>query len=181
MATYKGVKGFTIQNISADPPNPKEGQVWYNSTSNVLKGYLTVTGAWASGTALNTPRNNSAGAGVSQDSALCFGGTTGPTLQNQTEEKDGSSWTEVNNLNTTRYSLGGQGTVTAAIAFTGYADAYPMTNACETWDGTSWTTENPVLVARKELEGAGTSTASLCIGGERPPGPSPTAYNGVES
>jgi hypothetical protein len=37
MATYKGIQGFTIQNLSADPSNPIEGQVWYNSTSNVWK------------------------------------------------------------------------------------------------------------------------------------------------
>jgi hypothetical protein len=37
MTTYKGIQGFTIQNLSADPSNPIEGQVWYNSTSNVWK------------------------------------------------------------------------------------------------------------------------------------------------
>jgi hypothetical protein len=37
MATYKGIQGFTIQNLSADPSNFEEGQVWYNSTSNVWK------------------------------------------------------------------------------------------------------------------------------------------------
>jgi hypothetical protein len=37
MATYKGIKGFSIQNLSADPSNPIEGEMWYNSTSNVWK------------------------------------------------------------------------------------------------------------------------------------------------
>ena len=27
MATYKGIQGFSIQNLSADPSNPIEGQV----------------------------------------------------------------------------------------------------------------------------------------------------------
>ena len=50
MATYKGIQGFTIQNLSADPSNPIEGQVWYNSTSNVWKvEELTTAGAWATG------------------------------------------------------------------------------------------------------------------------------------
>jgi hypothetical protein len=49
MATYKGIQGFTIQNLSADPSNPIEGQVWYNSTSNVWKvEEATTAGAWAS-------------------------------------------------------------------------------------------------------------------------------------
>jgi hypothetical protein len=37
MATYKGIKGFSIQNLSADPSNPIEGEMWYNSTSSVWK------------------------------------------------------------------------------------------------------------------------------------------------
>jgi hypothetical protein len=57
MATYKGIQGFTIQNLSADPSNPIEGQVWYNSTSNVWKvEELTTAGAWATGNNLNTAR-----------------------------------------------------------------------------------------------------------------------------
>jgi hypothetical protein len=50
MATYKGIQGFTIQNLSADPSNPIEGQVWYNSTSNVWKvEEATTAGSWATG------------------------------------------------------------------------------------------------------------------------------------
>jgi hypothetical protein len=48
MTTYKGIQGFTIQNLSADPSNPIEGEMWYNSTSNVWKvEELTTTGSWA--------------------------------------------------------------------------------------------------------------------------------------
>ena len=39
MATYITIKGATIQIIAGDPANPVEGQVWYNTTSNTLKGY----------------------------------------------------------------------------------------------------------------------------------------------
>jgi hypothetical protein len=38
MATYKEIKGTQIEVLESDPSNPVEGQVWYNSTSNVLKG-----------------------------------------------------------------------------------------------------------------------------------------------
>ena len=71
MAEYKTIKGFKTQSYATDP--------------------VAATAAWSSGTALNTPRNGSAGAGVSNSSSLCFGGTTGPTLQNQTELYDGST------------------------------------------------------------------------------------------
>jgi hypothetical protein len=74
MATYKGIQGFTIQNLSADPSNPIEGQVWYNSTSNVWKvEEATAAGAWASGNSMNTARTNLGGAGI-QTAALGFGG-----------------------------------------------------------------------------------------------------------
>jgi hypothetical protein len=57
MATYKGIQGFTIQNLSADPSNPIEGQVWYNSTSNVWKvEELTTVGSWATGGVMATDK-----------------------------------------------------------------------------------------------------------------------------
>jgi hypothetical protein len=50
MTLYKGIQGFSVQNLSADPTDPNEGQLWYNSTSNVWKvTSATTAGAWASG------------------------------------------------------------------------------------------------------------------------------------
>tara|TARA_Y100001951_G_scaffold35892_1_gene28349 strand:- start:88 stop:240 length:153 start_codon:yes stop_codon:yes gene_type:complete len=39
MADYIDIKGGLIQILSSDPSNPIEGEIWYNSTSNDLKGY----------------------------------------------------------------------------------------------------------------------------------------------
>ena len=39
MATYITIKGMAVETVSADPSNPTEGQVWYNTTTNTLKGY----------------------------------------------------------------------------------------------------------------------------------------------
>ena len=64
MTTYKGIQGFTIQNLSADPSNPIEGQVWYNSTSNVWKvEELTTAGAWATGGSMSVARTTAGSAG----------------------------------------------------------------------------------------------------------------------
>jgi len=169
MATYKGVKGFTIQTIAGDPPAPAQGQVWYNTTSNVLKGYATVAGAWASGTALNTPRNGSGGAGVSQDSSLCFGGTDGAAPFNDLVEiYDGSTWTEVNDLNSARYSLAGLGTVTAAMAIGGYTTG-TLPLAVETYDGTSWSVDTNLPLGRINIVQGGTTSAAVIGGGQAPP------------
>jgi hypothetical protein len=88
MATYKGIQGFTIQNLSADPSNPIEGQVWYNSTSNVWKvEEATTAGAWATGNNLNTARFGLAGAGT-QTAALAFGGLLPPGTSLQKQQKN---------------------------------------------------------------------------------------------
>ena len=74
MATYKQIHGTKIEAVASDPSNPVEGQVWYNTTSNVLKGQAATTvGAWASGGNMNTGRDQVAGAGT-QTATLAFGG-----------------------------------------------------------------------------------------------------------
>src|SRR6056300_727827 len=106
MAAYKEIKGVNIQKLSADPPAPIEGQVWYNTTSGALKGFKVSAGAWATGGALNTARQFIGGAGI-QTAALAFGGQ--PPVTGATESYNGTNWTEVNDLNTARNSLGGAG------------------------------------------------------------------------
>ena len=57
MAEYKGIHGIKIQNVSSDPPASFVGQVWYNSSAQVLKTNLgTPVGAWATSGNLNTGR-----------------------------------------------------------------------------------------------------------------------------
>jgi len=172
MATYKGVKGFTIQTIAGDPPSPIAGQVWYNTTSNVLKGYAAVAGAWASGTPTLDGRASATGAGTSKSSALFIAGHTGSPIAfvALTEKYNGTSWTEVADANLPRYSLGGVGTTTAALIMGGYADAYPMEDEAETYNGVAWSEVSTLVNARNLFGGAaGTTTACIIMGGELPP------------
>jgi len=37
MATYKSINGYRVQSVATDPANPKQGQVWYNTTTGLLK------------------------------------------------------------------------------------------------------------------------------------------------
>jgi hypothetical protein len=93
MSEYKGIKGFSIQSLSADPADPNIGQVWYNSTSGSWKvTSVTTAGSWATGNNLNTARASLAGAGT-QTAALAFGGLV--QITGATEEYDGASWTTV--------------------------------------------------------------------------------------
>jgi hypothetical protein len=40
MTTFKEIRGTDILALSSDPSNPEVGQIWYNSSSGTLKGYL---------------------------------------------------------------------------------------------------------------------------------------------
>jgi hypothetical protein len=93
MADYKGIKGFKVQYLSADPSNPIIGQTWYNDTSKDLKFTgVTAAGAWATGNNMNAGRREFAGAGI-QTAGLAFGGNVNPGLSGATEEYDGTNWT----------------------------------------------------------------------------------------
>ena len=164
MTTYKEIRGTNIEVVSSDPSNPVLGQVWYNSTDNVVKGFYSNPGSWATGGDLNQGRNSLGGAGT-QTAALAFGGFVPPSSA-KTEAYNGTNWTEVNDLNTARQLFGAAGaTNTAALAFGGSPSTKTVT---ETWNGTNWTEVNDLNTAIKSLAGAGTNTAALAFGGENP-------------
>tara|TARA_R110001592_G_C13085504_1_gene742987 strand:+ start:25 stop:1002 length:978 start_codon:yes stop_codon:yes gene_type:complete len=174
MATYKGIKGFTLQNVSSDP-TVNEGQLWYNSASSIFKlAATTATGSWASGGALNAAKGNIVGAGT-QTAGLGFAGYGGsPTSSNTTEEYNGSAWSTANNMNTGSYGGTGAGIQTAALAFMGVGRG----TQTEEYDGTNWSIGGAIGTARNGPGGAGLQTAGLAVGG----GPSPFTrveeYNG---
>jgi hypothetical protein len=60
MAEYINIKGQNIEVVASDPANPTLGQIWYNSTSNTLKGlgFGVTTASWATGNNLNTARRH---------------------------------------------------------------------------------------------------------------------------
>ena len=79
MATYKEIKGTNIEAVSSDPSTPITGQVWYNTTSNVLKGLRPLLqGAWTTVNSLNTGRVKGASAGQTQASNIYAGGEPSP-------------------------------------------------------------------------------------------------------
>ena len=121
MTAYVGIQGQNILIVSSDPSNPTEGQIWYNSTSNLLKGYANVvTNAWASGGNLNTARQELIGFGT-QTAAVAAGGyDTGNTAV--TELYNGTAWTNnPTGLNTTRSGFASaiSSPQTAGLAFGG--------------------------------------------------------------
>ena len=156
MAEYKNIKGFEIQSLDSDPSNPIVGQVWYNSTTQILKGTIAggaASGTWSSGGNLNQARSQNAGCGI-QTAGLCVGGESGPTYSTLSEEYNGTSWTEGNDLNTGRAFLTALGLQTAALAVGGY-DGSSAYGLVESYNGTSYTEVNNINTARNSSGSSG--------------------------
>ena len=49
MADYININGNNIPIRASDPSNPIQGEIWYNSTTNLLKGQGFQAAAWATG------------------------------------------------------------------------------------------------------------------------------------
>ncbi|MDB4614317.1 hypothetical protein OAH18_01375 [bacterium] len=140
------------------------------SASPVLDTETWNGSSWTEVNNLNTSRRSFGGAGLTNTSALAYGGRmgpdSGPSYRAQTELWNGSTWTEVNDLNQARAYTTGGGTSTDAILVGGY---YPPGNNgnFEQWNGTSWTEASDINTARQTMS-SGITTQAMCMGGDGP-------------
>ena len=162
MATYKNIKGFGIQYLDSDPATSNVGQVWYNSTTKILKGTTAggaTAGTWASGGSLNAGRNG-AGAFGTQTSAVVFGGQA-PSTTATAELYNGSSWSTIPSMNNVAYRTSGIGTSGA-----GKQIGFFTSTEVEDWNGSGWTVGTAINTARATYNSAiGSVTAGLISGG----------------
>jgi len=176
MATYKEIFGTNIQVVSSDPSNPVDGQIWYNTTTQTLKGAIAgVAGAWSTDADVNTARFFLSNANNGPSSAaLGYSGDTDGSeftgLTTITESYNGTTWTEVNDLNQGRTYAAGSGTQTAALFIAGSTQpanspAPTPSTVNESWNGTSWTEVGDINTSRIVLPGTGTQTSSIIAGG----------------
>ena len=165
----------------------QEGDVWYNTASNVLKGYKAVvgTGTWSSGGSLNYGRSQLGGTG-SQTAALAFFGSkpgvypSGATKY--VEEYNGTGWTNLSDANSERYSGGSIGQTTTDAGYAGGYGAPPpplQSTLTEIWNGSSWTESGDLQSGRQGFfGGAGTTTAGL-VAGSGPADGATEVFNGT--
>ena len=193
MATYKEIKGVTVQTKDTDPNLAGVAGATFASGGNLptalssLRGLgpqtaaVAVGGTTAPGPAnsatfhydgsswstppatLNTARGFANISKLGTQTAGIYFGGSPYAANN--ESYNGSAWTEVNDLNTARQELGGSGTQAAALATGGRisSPAYVANN--ESWNGSSWTEVNDLNTARGSLDSTGTSTDSIAAGG----------------
>jgi hypothetical protein len=165
MAEYINIRGQSIEVVASDPANPTQGQIWYNSTSNTLKGLgVSSAGTWATSGTMNNGRTNGGSTGT-QTAGLFFTGNNPSTgNSNATESYDGSTWTTVPaTVGEARYLIAYAGTQTAALAAGGYTTT--DVSSVEEYDGATWTTATGLPSVRRYPGGAGTQTAAIAIGG----------------
>ena len=144
MAGYNEIRGLRVKYLSADPANPEDGQVWYNSTTGNLRvDGMVLAAAWASGGNLNTARN-SLGSFGTQTASVGVAGNVTPANTNVTEEYNGSSWTSVTNYPGSLRWPEGTGTLTAGIVAGGGPSRVTTVNK---YDGTNWTSANSIPTA----------------------------------
>jgi hypothetical protein len=170
MTTFKEIRGTTVESVSSDPTNPEVGQIWYNNTIGVLKGYKYVSGTWASG---GNMTDAFFGRGISgtQTASLVFGGRNpGPVfVSGNMESYNGSSWSPAPSLNTARRYLNGFGTQTASIACAGAPGGNVPGAITESYNGSSWTSVNSLGTGDNNGGfSLGTQTAGLFAGVSSP-------------
>ena len=180
MATYRELHGVRVNVVSSNPSNPKEGEVWYNSTLGQLKGYILAPATWATGGALNVGRTLAGGDGT-QTAAFMVAGLKNPyaTYANNTENYNGTAWANSGVYPQTVYSVGSAGTQAAGLAFGGNLPGSPETNTTCEYDGSSWTAQGSPSnfpVSGGGMTGFGTQTAAIS---NVPSANTTLAYNGT--
>jgi len=174
MTTYKEIKGTQIQVISSDPTNLLDGQVWYNSTDQAVKGAVFSADTVTSGG--NYPQSlYQAGSAGIKTAAIGFGGRPNPSRTSGSYSYNGSNWTATPSLNTARSVFQSSfGTSTSAIGVNGQGP--PSTSPVfvdnvEEWNGSSWSEKNSTNETRRIMGGIGaTGTSGLVAGGYTAPG-----------
>ena len=186
MATYRDIKGDSIETVATDPSNPILGDIWYNTTSGTIKGLGFSTSSWSSGGA--APRGHASGmmAGSHTD-AMMWGGDTGggyPGWTTTSHSYNGSSWSAEGSIPNAVAASGQAGANhTTAIMWGGYKPApnAATINKTNEYNGSAWTAGGDLNDNREYAyaTGAGPQTACIAIGS----GPGNSAehenYNGT--
>ena len=169
MATYKDLHGTRVNVVSSNPSNPKDGEVWYNSTLGQLKGYVLGPATVASAGNMNTGRPQAGSTGT-LTAGLIFGGEVpAPSyLTGATEEFDGSTFSNGGTCPAQKSDMHSTGTQTAAL----WGGGSPLSSASYEYDGSSWTGTGAMPFSNRNTKGGGVGvqTAALQVGGFVNPG-----------
>ena len=169
MSSYNVINGLKVRFLTADPPSPENGEVWYNSSSIRAQG-IAGTGVWSSGGSAPAGLSGSSMAGNNTD-AMQWGGDNGggtPTWPRTSHHYNGTSWTGDGTIPTSVNNTGQAGVGhTTAIMWGGYNPPGGAASVTNKFNGSSWTASGNLNNARQYAysTGAGPQTAAVAIGG----------------
>ena len=166
MSTYENLHGRRVNVVSSNPSNPKEGEVWYNSTLGLLKGYVLGPATVASANNMNTARTQTGSTGALA-AGLVYGGES-PSLTGATEEFDGTSFSNGGTCPASKSDMHASGTQTAAL----WGGGSPTSSESYEYNGSAWTSGGSMPFANRDVYGGGVGilTAALQVGGFISPG-----------
>ena len=164
MASYIDIHGNNIPIRSSDPSNPIFGEMWYNTSTSTLKGYVYAPSAFSTANVLPTATMGGLGGGTITAGLVATGDYPGGR-SNVTMEYDGTNWTVGGTYPVSYTQVGGGGTQASMIAAGG---GPPWTNnLTNSYNGTAWSGETGYPTNIRGSDGGGTGeTASFVGGGE---------------
>jgi len=169
MSQYNVLNGLKVRYLSADPPSPENGEVWYNSSAVRVEG-VAGTGAWASGGSAPAGLSGGSMAGNNTDAMMWGGDTGGPpgAWPRTSYHYNGSSWTSDGTI-PIAVNVTGQAGVGHTTAIMWGGNTPPGGQAAKTFEynGSSWTAGGDLNQPRRYayLTGAGPQTACIAMGG----------------
>ena len=163
MATYKSIKGITLQDLSSDPSTLVQGEVWYNSTSETLKAVRNI-GVYAAGGTMLDAREYFGSGGPTNAMWLAGGGSP---VDNSFDYYNGTAWSANSAIpGVPLYCQSGVGIQDALFSGHGLR-ATPPTGASSTvqhYNGSSWSAD-ACGNDRRYGAGFGTTAAAMVAGG----------------
>ena len=162
MTTFKEIKGTLIKSLSSDPSPAATGEMWYNSTSQTLKG-VVLSGAWSSAPAPGVNATSFSSGGTQTAAILSGAAGANPPNAAKAEEYDGSSWTAISDMPAAYGYNVSCGTVSDWSSMGG---GYPsgVTTVFD-WNGSGWTTGASLPAATIEGGVCGPGQQALYCGG----------------
>ena len=195
MTTYKDIYGTNIEVLSSDPAKPSIGQIWYNSTTNLVKANVKnpivfdpvsnmpnpfIYMGSAGSTSFNSPTGGYNGVGIVTGQSPASSPQQSMTYQAFNGGQ--GSWSLGNTWGTVRYATAGAGGYATGVFAGGRLPNGSSTSATDKNSTSDWTSNPSGLnTARYFLGAAGVQTAAVFFGGSPSDNTSTTAtenFNG---
>ena len=171
MSTYQELKGLKVKYLAANPNPGTAGDVWYDSATYQLKGFVG-RAAWSAGSLYVISADHTAGTGTQTATLSASDGIPSPAAEvTSTYEYNGSGWASGGSMNTGRGDgyMNMAGTQTAAFYVGGRPNGSPPVPfgsvKTEEYNGSSWTETGDYPAGMRGVGAFGIQTAGVAAGG----------------